>query len=194
MKPPSDPKNTNPIKACPERSRMGQFHLPPKPPIFSQNNSPSILPGQRTILHNHQALAVCFAGFIHVNSAACLFYHFNGLGYLIQLWDLEYFATLAAVYPSVGGTAIKQPGSAAFRALGDNLHRYIPYTNSRILNKEHLLELTLSQNILLTPSIVIHQKFIYCPITFLLTKRYHLIYKEQKSVAEFGEIFLDLDS
>jgi len=56
------------------------------------------------------------------------------------------------------------------------------------------LELTLSQNILLTPSIVIHQKFIYCPITFLLTKRYHLIYKEQKSVAEFGEIFLDLDS
>jgi len=25
MKPPSGPRKTNPIKACPERSRMGQF-------------------------------------------------------------------------------------------------------------------------------------------------------------------------
>jgi len=145
-------------------------------------------------VHGHQTLAIGFAGFIHVNSTCCLFYHFNGLGYLLQLWYLEYFATLAAVYPSVGGTAVKQPGTATFRALGDNLHRYIPYTKSRILNKEHLSKLTLSQNILPRELVVIHQKFIYCPITFLLTKRYNLIYKEQKSVAEFCEIFLDLDA
>jgi len=124
-KPPSGPK------------KQSQFHLPSKPPIFSQNNSPSILPGQRIILHNHQALAIGFSGLIHVNSAGCLFYHFNCLWHLVQLWDLEYFATLAAVYPSVRGTAIKQPCTTTFRALGDNLHQYIPYTNSRILIKEH---------------------------------------------------------
>jgi len=84
-------------------------------------------------VHNHQALAVGFSVFIHVNSAGCLFYNFNCLGYLVQLWDLEYFAALSAVYSSVGCTAIKQPGTDTFRALGDNLHRYIPYTNSRIL-------------------------------------------------------------
>jgi hypothetical protein len=78
--------------------------------------------------------------------------------------------------------------------LGDNLHRYIPYNNSRILNKEHLLELTLSQNILPMESIVIHRKLPSCPIIWFLPKRYHLICKEQKSVAEFGEIFLDLDA
>ena len=167
--------NTNPIKACPEHSRMGQFQT-----------------GHYATLRSINASAIGFAGFIHVNSAGCLFYHFNGFRYLVQLWDLEYSATLAAVYPPVSATAIKQPGTAAFRALGDNLHRYIPYTNSRILNKEHLSKLTLSKNILSTESIVIHQKFIYCPITFLLPKRYHIIYKEQKSVAEFGEIFLDL--
>ncbi len=126
MAPASGPKKTNPIQT--------QSHLPPKPPIFSQNNSPSILPGYQIIFHNHQALAIGFAGFIHVDSTCCLFYHFNCLWHLIQLWDLEYFATLAAVYPSVSGTAIKQPSTATFRALGDNLHQYIPYTNSRILN------------------------------------------------------------
>ena len=145
-------------------------------------------------VHGHQTLAIGFASFIHVNSAGCLFYHFNGLGYLLQLWDLEYFAALSAVYPSVRGTAIKQPGTAAFRALSDNLHRYIPYTNSRFLNKERLLDLTLSQNILPTESIVIHRKLPSCPIIWFLPKRYHLIYKEQKYVTELGEIFLDLDA
>ncbi len=140
------------------------------------------------------ALAIGFAGFIHVNSTGCLFYHFNGLGYLLQLWDLEFFAAFAAVYPSVGCTAIKQPGTAAFRALGDNLHRYIPYTNSRILNKEHLLELTLSQNILPTESKVIHRKLPSCPIIWFLPELYHLIHKEQKSLSEFGGIFLDLSA
>ena len=115
--------------------KLPPYLLPPKPPIFSQNNSPSILPGQRIILHNHQALAVGFAGLIHVNSTCCLLYHFNCLWHLIQLWDLEYFATLATVYPSVRGTAIKQPSTATFRALGDNLHQHIPYTNSRILKR-----------------------------------------------------------
>ena len=78
---------------------------------------------------NLRALAVCFAAFIHVNSALCLFYHFGRLGYLVQLWDLEKFATLAAVYPSVSGTTIKHPGSATSRALSDNLHYYIPCAN-----------------------------------------------------------------
>jgi len=86
-------------------------------------------------LKNHRALAVGFSGFINVNSALCLFYHFNCLGYLVQLWDLEKFATLAAVYPSVSGTTIKQPSTATFRALGDNLHPYIPYAKSRILKR-----------------------------------------------------------
>ncbi len=83
-------------------------------------------------VHNHRALAVGFAGFIHVNSALCLFYHFNCLGYLIQLWDLEQFATLTAVYPSVSGTTIKQPGTATRRALSDNLHQYIPYAKNQL--------------------------------------------------------------
>jgi len=125
--PPSGSKKTNPNKA--------NFTYPQPPPIFSQNNSPSILPGQRIILHNHQALAIGFSGLIHVNSTDCPFYHFNCLWHLIQLWDLEYFTTLVAVYPSVRGTAIKQPNTATFRALGDNLHQYIPYTNSRILKR-----------------------------------------------------------
>ncbi len=80
-------------------------------------------------VHDHRALAVCFTGFIHINSALCLFYHFSCLGYVFQLWDLEMFATLTAVYPSVSGTTIKQPGTATRRALSDNLHRYIPYAN-----------------------------------------------------------------
>ena len=145
-------------------------------------------------VHVHQALAVGFTGLIHVNSTGCLFYHFNGLRYLVQLWYLEHSAALAAVYPSVGCTAIKQPGTAAFRALGDNLHRYIPYTRSRILNKEHLSELTLNQNILSMESKVIHWKLPSCPIIWFLPELYHLIHKEQKSVAEFGGIFLDFDA
>ena len=125
-----DYENITTLRLQKNKPKQTQFHLPPKPSIFSKNNSPSILPGQRIILHNHQALAVGFSGLIHVNSTCCLFYHFNGLGYLIQLWDLEYSSTLTAVYPSVSGTAIKQPSTATFRALGDNLHQYIPYTNS----------------------------------------------------------------
>ena len=186
-----DYQNLIPLAAQKNKPKQSQFHLPPKPPIFSQNNSPSILPGQRIILHNHQALAVGFAGLIHVNSAGCLFYHFNGLGYLIQLWDLEYFATLTAVNPSVRGTAIKQPSTATSRALGDNLHQYIPYTNSRILKKEHLLELTETQNILPTESIVIHQKFPFCPIISPERKLLRFRHKKAGSEVEIGEIFLD---
>ncbi len=130
-----DYENETTFRPQKNKPKQSQFHLPPKPPIFSQNNSPSILPGQRIILHNYQALAVGFSGLIHVNSACCLFYHFNCLRHLVQLWDLEYFATLAAVYPSVSGTAIKQPGTATFGALGDNFHQYIPYTNRRILKR-----------------------------------------------------------
>jgi len=130
-----DYENITTFKLRKNKPNQTQFHLPPKPPIFSQNNPPSILPGYQIIFHNHQILAIGFSGLIHVNSTGCLFYHFNGLWHLVQLWDLEYFATLTAVYPSVRGTAIKQPGTAAFRALGDNLHRYIPYTNSRILKR-----------------------------------------------------------
>ncbi len=145
-------------------------------------------------VHGHQALSIGFAGFIHVNSAGCLFYHFNGLGYLLQLWDLEFSAAFSAVYPSVCRTAVEQPGTAAFRALGDNLHRHIPYTNSRILKKEHLPKLNLSQNILPTDLKVIHRKLPSCPIIWFPPERYHLIYKEQKSVAEFDEIFLDFNA
>jgi len=75
--------NSNPIKACPERSRMGQFqtgHLPVK------RMKPKLLNFHRK---NHRALAIGFSGLIHVNSALCLFYHFGCLRYLIQLWDLE---------------------------------------------------------------------------------------------------------
>ncbi len=53
MKPPLGPKKTNPIKPCPERSRMGQFqtgHQPPHtfylPPIFfkkiTKKNAPNL--------------------------------------------------------------------------------------------------------------------------------------------------------
>ena len=187
-----DYENETAFRLQKNKPKQTQFHLPPKPPIFSKNNSPSILPGQRIILHNHRALAVGFAGLIHVNSACCLFYHFNCLGYLIQLWDLEYFATLSAIYPSVRGTAIKQPCTATSRALGDNLHQYIPYTNSRILKKEHLLELTETQNILPTESIVIHQKFSSCPIISPERKLLRFRYKKPGPVAKLGEILLDL--
>ncbi len=129
-----DYENETAFRPQKNKPKQSQFHLPPKPPIFSQNNSPFILPGQRIILHNHQALAVGFSGLIHVNSTCCSFYHFNCLWYIVQLWDLEYFATLTAVYPSVRGTAIKQPSTATSRALGDNLHQYIPYTISRKRN------------------------------------------------------------
>ena len=97
---------------------------------------------ETTLRKNHRALAVGFAGFIHINSALCLFYHFSCFRYLVQLWDLEKFATLTAVYPPVSGTTIKQPGTATSWALSDNLHRYIPYVNpqdtlwwSRILKR-----------------------------------------------------------
>ena len=187
-----DYENETTFRPQKNKPKQSQFHLPPKPPIFSQNNSLSILPGQRIILHNHQALAVGFAGLIHVNTAGCPFYHFNGLWHLVQLWDLEYFATLTAVYPSVSGTAIKQPSTTTSRALGDNLHQYIPYTKRRILKKEHLLELTETQNILPTESIVIHQKFPFCPIISPERKLLRFRHKKPGSEVEIGEIFLDL--
>ena len=152
-------------------------------------------------VYGHQTLAVCFAGFINVNSALCLFYHFYCFRYFLQLWDLEKSATLVAVYPSVSGTAVKQPGTAASWALSDNLHRYIPYTNpqdtlwwSRIQNKEHLLDLTLSQNILPTEPIVIHQKFPSCPIISPEHKRYCLRHNKTGSIAKVGKISLDLSA
>jgi len=130
-----DYKNETTFKLQKNKPKQSQFHLPPKTPIFSQNNSPFTI----SLLTNNPpqppALAVGFSGLIHVNSAGCLFYHFNCLWHLIQLWDLEYSAALTAVYPSVRGTAIKQPSTATSRALGDNLHQYIPYTNSRILKR-----------------------------------------------------------
>ena len=135
MKPPSGPKNTNPIQT--------QFHLPQrgKTKIRCRMSEARYLSSAFCFLssvHGHQALAVGFSGFVHVNSALCLFYHFNCLGYLVQLWDLEKFATLAAVYPPVSGTTIKQPGTATSWALSDNLHRYIPYAKSRILNNSEI--------------------------------------------------------
>jgi len=44
---------------------------------------------QQASANNQQVLAIGFTGFINENSALCLFYHFDCLWYLIQLWDLE---------------------------------------------------------------------------------------------------------
>ncbi len=187
-----DYENKTAFRPQKNKPKQTQSHLPPKPPILSQNNSPFTI----SLLTNNPpqppALAVCFSGFIHVNSALCLFYHFGCLRYLIQLWDLEQFATLAAVYPSVSGTTIKHPGTATRWALSDNLHRYIPYAKNRILKKERHSELTYTQNILLTNSIVINRKFPSCPIISPEHKRYRLRHKKAGSMAEVDEIFLDL--
>ena len=174
------------------KPKQSQFHLPPKPPIFSQNNSPSILPGYQIIFHNHRALAVGFAGFIYVNSALCLFYHFNCLWYLVQPWDLEYFAALRTPYPSVGSAAVKQPNAAASWALCDNLHQYIPYRQEQNTEKQPYSKPARTQNILPADSIVSHYKLPSCPIISLYHKRYCPKHKKPRSVAQVGEIFLDL--
>jgi hypothetical protein len=169
---------TNPISPTPKTPHLLTKKIPFYPP--RPTNNPPRPP----------ALAVGFSGLIYINSAGCPFYHFNGLWHLIQLWDLEYFATLTAVYPSVSGTAIKQPSTATFGALGDNLHQYIPYTNSQILKKEHLLELTETQNILPTDSIVIHQKFPSCPIISPEHKLLRFRHKKPGSVVESARFSL----
>ncbi len=129
------------------KAKQTQFHLPQrgKTEIRCRMSEARYLSSAFCFLssvHGHRVLAVGFSGFIHINSALCLFYHFSCLRYIFQLWDLEKFATLTAVYPSVSGTTIKQPGTATIRALSDNLHRYIPYVNrqdtlwwSRILKR-----------------------------------------------------------
>ena len=190
-------KNETTFRPQKNKPKQTQFHLPPsgKTEVRCRTSEFRYLSSAFCFLssvHNHQALTVGFAGLIHVNTAGCPFYHFNGLGYLVQLWDLEYFATLKAVYPSVRGTAIKQPSTATSRALGDNLHQYIPYTKSRIIKKEHLLELIETQNILPTESIVIHQKFPFCPIISPERKLLRFRHKKPGSEIEIGEIFLDL--
>ncbi len=140
-----DYDNKTALRLEQNKPKQSQFLLPPKPPILSQNNSPFT----SSLLTNNPpqppALAIGFSSFIHINSALCLFYHFGCLRHLIQLWDLEQFATLAAVYPSVSGTTFKHPGTATRWALSDNLHRYIPYANPqdtlwwrRILNNSEI--------------------------------------------------------
>ncbi len=75
------PKKTNPNKA--------NFTYPQNPPSYHKI-TPFLLPlCQRIILKNLRVLAIGFSGFIHINSALCLFYHFDRLGYLFQLWYLE---------------------------------------------------------------------------------------------------------
>ncbi len=106
-----DYENETTLRPQKNKPKQTQFHLPPsgKTEVRCRTSEFRYLSSAFCFLssvHVHQALTVGFSGLIHVNSTGCLFYHFNCLWHLVQLWDLEYFVTLAAVYPPVRDTAI----------------------------------------------------------------------------------------
>jgi hypothetical protein len=82
---------------------------------------------------NPQALAVAFAGFIHVDSVLCVLYHLNRFRHFLQSWDFEQHSAPATPYATVGGAGVKQSCAATSRAFGNNLHRQSPL---RCLNNE----------------------------------------------------------
>ena len=88
------------------------------------------------IFHKHrcrrfdETLPVDSARLVYINSASGLLYYLDRLWHLFQLRDFKQPVALSALYPSVGGTGVKQPAVAAIRTLGNYLHYLTLYVNS----------------------------------------------------------------